>query len=309
MFANKGLARAAVALAMFASAPLGAQTVRDGINAWQKGDFAAAVETWRPLATSGNPDAAFNLGQAYRLGKGVSIDLARAQSLFEQAARKGHVDAATNLGIMLFQSNNRTAAMRWLRQAADGNEPRAMLLYGTALFNGDGVKADPIRAYAMVSRAAALGLEPAKATLADLDEVMPLEQRQAGVKLAQALVAAGARNVPAEAKSPSAKSTAAPKAPPPPAATKTAVAAKATPPAPPPVATNGKWRIQLGAFSKKSSAEALYAKVSGSLSDRRAYYVPAGAVTRLQVGPFATRAEASAACARLKGQACFPVGG
>ncbi|MGH6783769.1 MAG: SPOR domain-containing protein [Sphingomicrobium sp.] len=35
--------------------------------------------------------------------------------------------------------------------------------------------------------------------------------------------------------------------------------------------------------------------------------MPAGAVTRLQVGPFASRAEASAACARLKGQACFPV--
>ena len=69
----------------------------------------------------------------------------------------------------------------------------------------------------------------------------------------------------AEAKSPSAKSTAAPKAPPPPAATKPAVAAKATPPAPPPVATNGKWRIQLGAFSKKSSAEALLSVINDIL--------------------------------------------
>ena len=50
----------------------------------QKGDVDKAVATWRPLADKGNADAAFNLGQAYRLGKGVPIDLAKAQSLFEQ---------------------------------------------------------------------------------------------------------------------------------------------------------------------------------------------------------------------------------
>jgi uncharacterized protein len=38
-------------------------------------------------------------------------------------------------------------------------------------------------------------------------------------------------------------------------------------------------------------------------------YVPAGAVTRLQVGGYPTRASAAAACAALKGQACFPVEG
>ena len=123
MFAKKGLALTLAVLAIAGAAPASAQTVREGITAWQKGEFGAAVETWKPLAAAGNADAAFNLGQAYRLGKGVPIDLARAQSLFEQAARKGHIDAATNLGIMLFQSNNRTGAMRWLRQAAEGSEP------------------------------------------------------------------------------------------------------------------------------------------------------------------------------------------
>ena len=270
MFASKGLAVVAAAMVMLVSTPIDAQTVRDGINSWQKGDFAAAVDAWRPLASAGNADAAFNLGQAYRLGKGVSIDLAKAQSLFEQAARKGHVDAATNLGIMLFQSNNRVAAMRWLRQAAEGNEPRAMLLYGTALFNGDGVKSDPIRAYALVSRAAAQGLEPAKATLADLDEVMPLEQRQAGVKLAQALVAAGTKAAPVEpnaapAKTAPAKAASAKPTAPPPAKPVTAAKEPAAAPS-----ADGKWRIQLGAFSKKSSAEALYARVGSALTGRRA---------------------------------------
>jgi cell division septation protein DedD len=75
-----------------------------------------------------------------------------------------------------------------------------------------------------------------------------------------------------------------------------------------PSPVTGNWRIQLGAFSQRGSAEALYRKVAGTpaLAGRQAYYVSAGAVTRLQVGPFASRAAAQAACGALK-QACFPV--
>ena len=79
--------------------PASAQTVRAGIDAWQKGEAAAAVGIWRPLAEKGDADAAFNLGQAYRLGKGVPLDLAQAQSWLERAARKGHVDAAAKRGL------------------------------------------------------------------------------------------------------------------------------------------------------------------------------------------------------------------
>ena len=75
----------------------------------------------------------------------------------------------------------------------------------------------------------------------------------------------------------------------------------------PAVVARGDWRIQLGAFSQQSSAESLFAKLSGKAAGRRAYYVPAGKIIRLQVGPFESRAAASAACARLAPQACFPV--
>ncbi|HEX6741098.1 MAG TPA: SPOR domain-containing protein, partial [Sphingomicrobium sp.] len=73
-------------------------------------------------------------------------------------------------------------------------------------------------------------------------------------------------------------------------------------------AATGNWRIQLGAFSQRSSAEALFRRLSAKLAGRQAYYVPAGAVTRLQVGPFESKAAAAAAC-RALGQACFPVAG
>ena len=294
----KQMARLALtAIALTLTAPAAAQSVRAGIEAWQQGNYAAAVGAWRPLAARGDADAAFNLGQAYRLGKGVPLNLASAQSWYEMAARTGHVDAATSLGILLFQNGNRTAAMRWLKQAAEVGEPRALLLYGTALYNGDGVPRDPVTAYAFVSRAAAQGLAPARATLADMDEMMPLEQRQQGVALAKA-----AATGKAAAKSVAVKPVVAK-----PVARPPAVTAKAPPPT---VAASGGWRVQLGAFSKRGSAEALFRSLSkGSLAGRQSYYVAAGAVTRLQAGPFATKAEAAAACARLsaRGQACFPV--
>ena len=281
--------------------PAAAQSVRAGIEAWQKGDTAGAVAIWRPLAEAGDADAAFNLGQAYRLGKGVVIDLAQAQNWLERAARKGHVDAQTTLGLLLFQNGNRVSAIRWLSLAAEAGEARALLMVGTALYNGDGVPEDPVKAYAYVSRAAAQGLAPAKATLADMDAVMPLEQRKKGVAMAKQMVAAKkpAASQPAAKLTP--PKTAAAKPPP----TKPAVSPPSAPK--PSVAASGNWRIQLGAFGQRKSAETLFTKLSGKLAGRQPYYVPAGAVIRLQAGPFESRAAANAACARLAPQACFPV--
>ena len=142
------------------------KTVKDGILAWQHANYSEAVAIWRPLAEAGNADAAFNLGQAYRLGRGVAIDLATAQKWLGKAAAAGHLDAQTTLGLLLFDSGSREVAMQWLKKAAARGEPRAMLVYGTALFNGDSVPRDPVMAYAYVSRAAAQGLGPAKDTLA-----------------------------------------------------------------------------------------------------------------------------------------------
>ena len=292
---------AMMALLMAVAAPANAQSVKAGIEAWQRADYDLAVKIWRPLAEAGDADAAFNLGQAYRLGRGVPISLAAAQTWLERASRKDHLDAQTTLGLLLFNGGNRVSGLRWLRTAAEQGEPRALLIYGTALFNGDGVVRDPVLAYAYVSRAAAQGLAAAKTTLAEMDKLIPLDQRKKGVALAQQSVAA-------------AKPEPKPKAQPPPktAATKTP---KPTPKpagqAATPTSASGVWRIQLGAFSKRESAEALFGKLSGNaaLAGRRPFYVAAGAVTRLQVGPFESRAAAGRACAALssKGQACFVV--
>lgn len=293
------LAVMTIALTALAATPgvAASPTVKSGIEAWQRGDYAAAVAAWRPLAEAGNADAAFNLGQAYRLGRGVQINLGAAQTWLTRAASKDHLDAQSTLGLMLFDSGDMRGAMRWLRAAAERGDARAQLVYGTALFNGDGIARSPVLGYAFVNRAAAQGLGAAKGTLQDLQSILPAAQRAQGEALAKAPLKAKA---PASAPLPSVA-----KAP----AAKKLVEAAGKPAPPERRAMTGGWRIQLGAFSRRSSAEALYQRWSSALGGKQAAYPAAGAVTRLQVGPYSSKAEAQAACASLakRGQACFPV--
>ncbi len=294
----------AVLAVLAVAAPASAQSVKAGIEAWQRADYSAAVGIWRPLAEAGDADAAFNLGQAYRLGRGVPVNLAAAQTWFERAARDGHLDAQTTLGLLLFNNGNRVGGLRWLKSAAERGEPRALLIYGTALFNGDGTVRDPVLAYAYVSRAAAQGLAPAKGTLADMDKLMPLDQRQKGLALARqaAKAASPAKTAPAR------KAAAKPAAPP-----KAGVAGTAPKPgASANMAAAGPgWRLQLGAFSTRAAAEALYRKLSagGVVAAQQPSYVTAGKIIRLQIGLYKSRADAVAACRGLvsRGQPCFPV--
>src|SRR4051794_10462110 len=290
----KHLVAAVLAAAM--AAPLCAQSVKAGIDAWQRAEYPAAIAIWRPLAEAGDADAQFNLGQAYRLGRGVPLDLAAAKIWFERAARSGHLDAETTLGLLVFQNGDRAEGLKWLKQAADQGEPRALLVVGTALFNGDGVPQDHVLGYAYVSRAAAQGLAPAQDTLAQLDQLMPLSERQKGVALA--------RSIPSG--SPVAPKTKPVKV----AAAKAATARPAAPKASavPQTPATGAWRIQLGAFSQRATAEALYQRVAGkaALAGRSPFYIASGSITRLQVGPFASKAAAAGACAAV-GVPCFAV--
>ncbi|HJP69215.1 MAG TPA: SPOR domain-containing protein [Sphingomicrobium sp.] len=300
------------AMAAFLSVPVSAQSVKAGIEAWQRADYTSAVAIWRPFAEKGDADAEFNLGQAYRLGRGVPLDLGAAKMWFWRAANSGHLDAETTLGLLLFQNGDQVNGLKWLKRAADQGEPRALLVYGTALYNGDGVPRDHLLGYAYVSRAAAQGLAPAKDTLEQLDSLMPESDRKKALLLARAAPSKApppartenpldhASSKAAQAKPAQAKKLAAR-----PVKSKTPVhplPAKVT------SSVNGNWRIQLGAFAQHSSAEALYRRIAGkrALAGRNAFYIATGPLTRLQVGPFESRAAAAAACGSL-GAACFPV--
>ncbi len=160
---------------------------RAGIDAWSRGDFATATQLWQIESAKGDADAMFNLGQAYKLGKGLKQDLAQAEALFGRAAAQGHIQASDNYGLLLFQRGQRTQALPFLRAAADRGDPRAQYLIGIGHFNGDIVSKDWVRAYALVSLAQQAGLSQATTALAQMDQHVPMPKRQQAVALADEL--------------------------------------------------------------------------------------------------------------------------
>lgn len=180
---KKLIAAIAAAAGMIVSGPSQADT-KAGVDAWTKGDFPAAVREWQASAAEGDADAMFNLGQAYKLGKGVPQDLTKAEELFGRAAALGHLQASDNYGLLLFQRGEKSRALPFIRAAADRGDPRAQYLLGIAHFNGDMVPKDWPRAYALLSLAQRQGLPQAVSALKQMDEYIPLPQRQQGVALA-----------------------------------------------------------------------------------------------------------------------------
>jgi TPR repeat protein len=55
--------------------PVMAQDLDKGIDAFEAGDYDAALQEWRPLAEHGNAEAQAYLGDMYRHGTGVIQDV------------------------------------------------------------------------------------------------------------------------------------------------------------------------------------------------------------------------------------------
>jgi cell division septation protein DedD len=319
---------AAATLSILLASPAAAD-IKAGVDAWNAGDYKKALDEWRPLANRGNANAQYNMGQAYKLGRGVPADPTIARSWFEKAAQQGHDRAQSNLGLLLFEAGDRKTAMYWIRKAAERGDPRAQYVYGTALFNGDGVPKDWPRAYAMMTRAVAAGVPRADASLALMDQHMLAADRQRGAELARqmergapALAARDPSPVPpgpkiaVEARATEdadVLSAAAAPAPKPAPKVRPAPRAKPAPKAPPPAASpGGRWRVQLGAYGSEAEARARWGALGRrmpALAGLRPSYERFNAFTRLRAGPLGGKADADRLCAaaRAAGQDCFAV--
>lgn len=322
---------AALCLLVGVAAPALADT-KAGVDAWNRGDYPTAVAEWRKAAIAGDADAQFDLAQAYKLGRGVPVDLPMAESWYRKAALQGHPQAEDNYGLALFEDGKRDEAVPWLEKAVARGEPRAQLVLGTMLFNGDAVQRDWVRAYALLVRSSAAGLPQGSQTLAEMDKYIPTEQRQQGLALArQYETQVGRPNYPEVAGGgppstapsiatvdvpPSRGAATGPGAPYPvpgkplpvpgkPVPKPPVVAATPKPtPKPVAVATSGEWRVQLGAFGDPNNAHKLWNQVGARFPGRQPSYVKAGALTRLLVGPFKSKSEAASACGAVK--PCVP---
>lgn len=296
--------------------------VKSGEDAWNRGDYATAAQQWEAPAAQGDPDAQFHLAQAYRLGRGVTRDLAKAELLFGKAAAQGHVEAGDFYGLMMFDRGERAAAMPYIRAAADRGDPRAQYLLGIAHFNGDLAPKDWVRAYALMTLAQSAGLPQAAPAMTQMDQHIPLAQRQAAASLAARLgeqAETNRRNQLAAADLGSkVVPTAAPTAAPPlPAPQPTRVASADVLP-PPPAPLPAPLPAPRPPFGLGQTAPTTYGEAPGGDADmpeaaapaarpvaRPASRPPAVAASgpwRVQLGAFGVASNADALWARVKGR-------
>lgn len=333
-----GLISATAFLALFVSVPALAG-VKEGVVKWQAADYKGAVVEWMPFAAKGDPDALFNMGQAYKLGRGVPLDKAKAEDFYRRAADKGHAPAQSNLGILLAQRGEKAQAAELWQKAAAKRDARAQYMLGVLHFNGDTLPKNWPLAYAYMTQANSAGLPQAGRALATMTASLSPADRASGSEMAQAMITGdklGASGKPVATPRKLANTIAADKAP-----SDKAPSDKAPPPVPAPASprptaapgrmivsnaeipqprapapansTNGAWRIQLGAFSQEARAReawtSLRREYPGIVSGLEPAYAAGGNMIRLQAGSFASAVEANAVCQRLRetGRPCFAV--
>ena len=81
--------------------PIGAMAgFKEGLAAYEKGDYAEALKEWKPLAIKGHAKAQYKLGVMYGDGRGVAQDYKEEARLYGLAAAQGNADAQYSLGLM-----------------------------------------------------------------------------------------------------------------------------------------------------------------------------------------------------------------
>jgi TPR repeat protein len=111
--------RAAVIAALISAPALAApadQAFRQGLSAYNSGDFQKAMKIWLPLAQGEDPASQAGIGFMYHRGLGVATD---------------------NL-----------KAAYWLRKAAEHGQPEGQFMLGSLYFYGNGVEKSYVQAYA-----------------------------------------------------------------------------------------------------------------------------------------------------------------
>ena len=85
-------------------------------------DRAKASELLNKAGKLGHGGVYYNLGNSYRMGRGVEVDMKKAKHYYELAAMNGHVMARNNLGMMEGQTGNYKRAFKHLLISAKAGD-------------------------------------------------------------------------------------------------------------------------------------------------------------------------------------------
>jgi TPR repeat protein len=91
-----------IVLTMMLTARVIAGPLEDAWTAYDRGDYATALQIWRPRAEEGVAVAQNNLGLMYYNGQGVPQDYGEAAKWYRLAAEQGNATAQSNLASMYY---------------------------------------------------------------------------------------------------------------------------------------------------------------------------------------------------------------
>jgi tetratricopeptide (TPR) repeat protein len=142
--------------------PVHADTA-SGIAAYERGDYAAALELLKPEAENGDPLAQVKLGLIHAKGLGVPRDPAAAVPWFRKSAEQGNAEGQYSLGVAYDLGDTGAPdpeqAAIWYRRSAEQGYARAQYNLGHMMLNGG----DPSR----YEEGAAWTLKAAEQDMAD----------------------------------------------------------------------------------------------------------------------------------------------
>lgn len=123
---------------------ISADALKNGMMAFQSGDYKQAMEIWKPLAEDGNMIAQFSLGMMYHDGYGVEKNEIEAANWFLKSAEQGFAPGQFNLGNAYKfgrgLQQNTALAIQWWHKAAEQESASAQFNLAIAYYYGDSVE-------------------------------------------------------------------------------------------------------------------------------------------------------------------------
>lgn len=155
---------------------LAAAPTADAIDAYQRGDYAAALPGLSAAAERGEPLAQVYLGLAYYNGHGVEENDVIAFTWFWRAAMQEYAEGQFQLGFMYTygygipegEPDPEGKAIEWFTRAADQDHAEAQFNLGLMLLAGSGVERDEEAGMRLIETAARNGSEGARRFTGDL---------------------------------------------------------------------------------------------------------------------------------------------
>lgn len=163
-----------------------------GWAAFDRGDFASAINEWKPLAmkgdaiaqtnmgflysgghgvaqdykqafdwfskagAQGNAKALYSLGYFYERGMGVPQNMAQAFEFYQKSAAKGFANAQIKIGLMYLKKDD-SKAFEWFQKAAAQGDAEGQKHLGKMFELGKGVPQDLAKAFEWYQKAAIQG--------------------------------------------------------------------------------------------------------------------------------------------------------